>query len=202
MEDNIKCVYEVENDHFDIISDYLNNLSEKELSELSVLNNYLIYFNDEYFTNTNEYFITFNKLPFLFDKNIIPKFQNCVDFLNSKFKIKRMWAMVYPPKTYINFHKDYGQKRHIISFNENELFFNYESISLFVNDKMDFYTENLKIFFNEPQKFNELFLNDDVNNKIINLEKNKIYTFGDTVHSFFNASTDKHRFNIVFEVLD
>lgn len=202
MNNSINCVYEIKNDYFNIVSNYFDSMTTDELSQIHKTNNYLIYKNKNYWTNNKESVVPLNKLPFLFNNKIVGDFENCVQFLKSEFEIGRMWTMSYIPKSYLTFHRDYGLKRHVISFNHNELFFNYESSSPNSEFRINFYTENIKELINEPEKFNDLFLNDDKNNKIIVLEKNKIYCFGNCVHSFFNASTDKHRFNIVFEVID
>ncbi len=202
MDNNIKSVYEIKNDYFNKVSDYLESLSDEHLSQLKVINNYLIYINKDYFNNKEKFVEKIEKIPFLFNNKIVNDYKNCVEFLKNTFNIGRMWAMNYPPKLYLKFHKDHGLKRHVISFNENEMFFNYECYNMITDEKMSEYDQNLKNMKNDPLKYNEYFLNDNPKNRIINLEKNKIYSFGNCGHSFFNGATNKNRFNIVFEIID
>ena len=49
--------------------------------------------------------------------------------------------------------------------------------------------------------FNQYYLNLDSSCKIESLDKNTVYTFGDSVHNFVNDS-NKLRVNFVFELMD
>jgi hypothetical protein len=57
---------------------------------------------------------------------------------------------------------------------------------------------NNKLDVDDLDNFNEYFLSLG-NSKIINLEKNSVYTFGNTIHTFVNGS-DKLRCAFVFEI--
>jgi hypothetical protein len=203
MNNIIKCEYEIKNDYFNNVSDYFETLNDKQRTELHKVLNYLIYSNDNHYKNSKNSLEKIEKLPFLFNnKTVIDDYKTCVEFLKTTFNIGRMWAMSYPPKSCLDFHIDLGLKRHVITFNENEMFFNYECHRTVSHEKILSYTKNLKNMINDPLKFNEYFLNDNPTNKIVNLEKNKIYGFGNCSHSFFNGTTNKNRFNIVFEIID
>ena len=61
------------------------------------------------------------------------------------------------------------------------------------------YTEKMKENINNIDVFNEFFLNfSPEHNKIRILKTNEVYTFGKSMHNFFNDS-DKLRVNFVFE---
>jgi len=150
--------------------------------------------------NNEEYVEKIEKL-YIFKNNEIRNILNLsLEYLRSLFSIRRIWLMSYSPKSNISFHVDSELKRHLICFNEDDMFFNYECNGGDLHKRNLSYTENLEKMINDPLKFNDFFLKDDPNNKIINSKKNKIYSFGDCGHSFFNGSDTKYRFNLVFEI--
>lgn len=111
--------------------------------------------------------------------------------------------MIYPPKKFLNFHKDYGLNRHVISFTQNDRFFNYEvdddllmshNFEIKLNEKFQFHIDTI-------DDFNDYFVNIDKSCKINVLNSNSVYTFGNTLHTFYNGS-DKIRVNFVFEIVE
>jgi hypothetical protein len=203
MSTTIKCEYEIKNDYFNNVSEYFESLNDNQTSQLHMILNEPIYTNSNYYKSSKNSPVEIEKLTFLFNnKKVIDHYKTCVEFLKTTFNIGRMWAMNYPPKSFLDFHIDHGLKRHVLTFNENEMFFNYECHESTDYEVALSYTKNLKNMINDPLKFNEYFLNNNPTNKIINLEKNKIYGFGNCFHSFFNATSNKNRFNIVFEIID
>lgn len=134
-----------------------------------------------------------------------------VDLIKNEFNPSIIWLMTYPPNTRLNFHVDDSQNRHIVTFNENNRFFNYEYIrkqirlSHFVyenesyNDMENKFNDRLKNENFNLDTFNKDFL-EIGNTQIISLEKNSVYSFGNSLHNFINGS-DKLRMILVFENL-
>ena len=111
--------------------------------------------------------------------------------------------MVYSPTSFLNFHWDHGKNRHIISLNCNERFFNYENnnkIRHGAQEKCDFYNKKLLEQKDNIDSFNEFFINDSELSSIHVLETKSVYVFGDSLHTFVNAS-DKLRSALVFEII-
>jgi hypothetical protein len=124
-----------------------------------------------------------------------------IEHLKSIYNIKMMWLMSYPPKTFLNFHRDHGKNRHLVSFNHNERFFSYEGYSDFMmnEDTEMIINEKLKSFKDNIDQFNDYFLNYDESCRISNLDSNCVYVFGNTIHNFINDS-NQLRVNLVFEI--
>ena len=136
------------------------------------------------------------------DVELINKVQECVDHTLTLFDVKIMWLMIYPPKSYLSFHNDHGKMRHAISFYKNEQFFNYAipHVSAKVNT-IDVLNKKFFDSLNDINHFNEFFLNYDETCEIVSLDTNMVYCFGDTIHTFYNAS-DKLRINLIFEIYE
>ena len=132
---------------------------------------------------------------------IIDNIVECVNHIKSIYNIKMMWLMTYPPKTHLNFHRDHGKNRHVISFNENNRFFSYEGYSdyMMYGDTEMKINEKLKSLKDNIDEFNNYFLNYDESCQISNLDSNCVYVFGNTIHNFINDS-NQMRVNLVFEV--
>ena len=131
---------------------------------------------------------------------ILTKF---VDYLKTIYNIKYLWLMIYSPTSFLNFHWDNNKNRHIISLNYNERFFNYENNNI-VGDgqsKCNLYNEKLLEQKDNIDSFNEFFTNDSELSNIHVLDTKSVYVFGDSLHTFVNAS-DKLRSALVFEVMD
>lgn len=200
MSDHITIIADIENENFNILNEYFDSLNNSNYVDKGI-RNFLIYADENYLMNNKEYVENIEKLYILKNNNNIRNtFNTSLEYLKSIFSIRRIWLMSYSPKSNISFHTDSGLKRHVISFNEDEMFFNYECSGGDLHNRNLSYTENLEKMIDDPLRFNEFFLKHDPNNKIINLKKNKIYSFGDCGHSFFNASNTKYRFNLVFEI--
>jgi hypothetical protein len=134
-----------------------------------------------------------------------------IEIIKNNFNPSIIWLMTYPPHTRLNFHVDDSKERHILTFNENNRFFNYEYVRkiikinslIYVNesyhDKEQEFNDLLKTENLNLDSFNDYFSKLD-NTQIINLEKNSVYSFGDSLHNFINGS-NKLRMILVFENL-
>lgn len=132
-----------------------------------------------------------------------------IELIKSNFNPSIIWLMTYPPNTRLDFHVDDSQNRFIVTFNQNDRFFNYEyvrkqiKLSHFVyenesyNEKQIQLNDLLKVDDFNLHEFNQKFKELD-NTQIINLEKNSVYSFGNSLHNFINGS-DKLRMILVFE---
>ena len=133
------------------------------------------------------------------NENIIDEIYNVRDYLVSKYDINIIWFMTYMPKAHLEFHIDNHSNRHIINIYDNDRFFNYESTNhnfYYAN----LYTEKMKENINNIDSFNEFFINHKPQyNSVKIIKSNGIYTFGHSIHNFFNDS-DKLRVNFVFEL--
>lgn len=142
---------------------------------------------------------------------LLDNLNDVVNLIKNEFNPSIIWLMTYPPNTRLNFHVDDSQNRHIVTFNENNRFFNYEYIrkqirlSHFVyenesyNDMENKFNDRLKNENFNLDTFNKDFL-EIGNTQIISLEKNSVYSFGNSLHNFINGS-DKLRMILVFENL-
>lgn len=196
MNNYIEKISEIKNEDFDFISEYFTN---KNFIEFPTVDNILIYKNESYILKKPEYKKEIKDLQILKkDINLIEKFENCINYLKTLYNIKVIWFMTYPPKGYLGFHVDINSNRHIIPLNENEKFFSYQTKQ--DHDKFTIYSKKLKDSLDSPEIFNDYFLNEDKENKILILNKNSVYTFGSCAHSILNAS-NVHRFNFVFELI-
>lgn len=124
---------------------------------------------------------------------------NCIiEFLKIKYNARIIWLNTFYPNSILPFHIDHSKNRHILSLNDNERFFNYEYFRTASKTNNEVISElNEKLNVNDLDNFNEYFLNYGYS-KIINLDKNSIYSFGDTIHTFVNGS-NKLRAAFVFE---
>jgi len=142
---------------------------------------------------------------------LLNNLNDVINLIKNEFNPSIIWLMTYPPNTRLNFHVDDSQNRHIVTFNENNRFFNYEYIrkqirlSHFVyenesyNDMENKFNDRLKNENFNLDTFNKDFL-EIGNTQIISLEKNSVYSFGNSLHNFINGS-DKLRMILVFENL-
>lgn len=200
-QDKIEKILEINHPSFEWVKNYFNttNLNNR----FSVSTNEFIFHNNDYPKDLNKLIeIKDSVLNMFNDDELIEKLNECVEFLKTQFDIKFMWLMVYQPKGKLNFHRDHGKNRHVLSFIKNDRFFNYE-VKPFIAGELGL--EN--IFNNEIKKttnideFNNFFLNTHSDCKITSLEPNCVYTFGNTLHTFYNGS-DTIRVNLVFEIVD
>jgi hypothetical protein len=134
-----------------------------------------------------------------------------IEVIKRDFNPSIIWLMTYPPNTRLNFHVDDSQDRHLVTFNQNDRFFNYEYIRKQIR-LIHFVYENESYSDKEQElnnvlkdnNFNVDMFNQDFikigNTQIINLDKNSIYSFGNSLHNFINGS-NKLRMVLVFENL-
>lgn len=151
---------------------------------------------------------------FTTDDEIINNVNEIVNYLKENYDVKAIWFTLFPPNTHIQFHFDASvflkkedgtlftdKNRNVLTFNENERFFTYENTNL----ENKFYmskTLNDKLSeFATIDEFNEYFINQP-DNELINLDGGSIYSFGETIHSFYNGSSDKVRAAIVFDIFE
>ena len=131
---------------------------------------------------------------------VIDNVVESVNYIKSIYNVKMMWLMTYPPKTWLNFHRDHGKNRHVVSFNHNDRFFSYEGYSnnMMIGDTEMIINEKLKSLKENINEFNDYFLQYDESCRISNLDSNCVYIFGNTIHNFINDS-NQLRVNLVFE---
>jgi len=199
MEKEIKKVADIKHPALDILKEYFENLNHDFSSTaLPAVSNFALYKNENSVNHKNEYTMDLNRTIYshIIPKNIIGAIYEFTEYLKSIYNIEIIWFMLYIPKTHLAFHIDDYSDRHLINVFENDRFFSYESSNP-VNFQM--YTEKMKENINNIDVFNEFFLNfSPEHNKIRTLKTNEVYTFGKSMHNFFNDS-DKLRVNFVFE---
>lgn len=198
--EKIEKILEINHPSFEWVS----NFFKSNPTNINIQSNDFIYHNKNFPSGINVLIdISESRINLLNNDILIDKLKECVDFISTQYELKYMWLMIYPPKTFLNFHKDHGKNRHVISFIENERFFNYEAYDLeFFNHERELELNKiLKENIDNIDTFNEYFKNLHENCKITTLESNSVYTFGNTLHTFFNGS-DKMRVNLVFEIVE
>lgn len=167
-----------------------------------IINNEVIFY-DGVSPKQNEVVVDIKKtiIGSLNNQFVIDNLIESVNYIKSIYNVKMMWLMTYPPKTWLNFHRDHGKNRHVVSFNHNDRFFSYEGYSdnmmignceMIINEKLKSLKENIN-------EFNDYFLQYDESCRISNLDSNCVYIFGNTIHNFINDS-NQLRVNLVFEV--
>ena len=207
----VKKVKSLDNQCVSYITNFLDSY-EWDSNIFTVANNEAIYINENRKPDIN----TLRNL----EETEIYKFGNSellnnltesIEVIKGDFNPSIIWLMTYPPHTRLNFHVDDSKERHILTFNENNRFFNYEYVRkiikinslIYVNesyhDKEREFNDLLKTENFNLDSFNDYFSKLD-NTQIINLEKNSVYSFGDSLHNFINGS-NKLRMILVFENL-
>jgi hypothetical protein len=198
--EKIKKILEIKDENFFKITEFIDSFVFDE-TNFSVTTNDTIFCDESYPINKNHLVPIEKSTIFNFHSEELNQyFINAVNYLKSNFKLKVLWLMIYPPKTKIHFHIDRGDKRHVITFNENPRFFSYECDEKH-GGKIDTLNNKLTELLTNIDEFNNFFVNFSEDCKISTLEKNCVYTFGDTVHNFINDS-DKLRVNFVFELMN
>ena len=125
---------------------------------------------------------------------------NFIDNLKNLFNINILFYLEYAQKGEINFHIDRGLNRYILPLNDDIKFYNYECLlEQKLHEKGEIYNKMRKDFPENFDEFNEFFLNDSELNSIHNLKSGSVYSIGNSLHTFINAS-NKVRVNLVFEV--
>lgn len=134
-----------------------------------------------------------------------------IEVIKRDFNPSIIWLMTYPPNTRLNFHIDDSQDRHLVTFNQNDRFFNYEYIRKQI--RLSHFVYENESYSDKEQELNNVLKNNNFNvdmfnqdfikignTQIINLDKNSIYSFGNSLHNFINGS-NKLRMVLVFENL-
>ena len=200
MEKEIKKVADITHPSLDILKEYFQNLNHDFSSTaLPEVSNFALYKNENSVNHKNELTTDLYKTIYahIIPKNIIDTIYDFTEYLKSIYNIDVIWFMLYTPKTHLSFHIDTYSNRHLISVFENDRFFSYESSN---SVHFDTYTEKMKENVNNIDVFNDFFLNySPEHNKIRTLKTNEVYTFGYSMHNFFNDS-DKLRVCFVFEI--
>jgi hypothetical protein len=194
--EKIQKILEINHPSFDYVKNFFESLNFDDISFPKNIGNDFIYY-DNVSPKSIEILVGVEStsLRYLQNDILIEKIKESVEYIKENFNVKLMWLMVYPPKTYIDFHVDNKKNRHLISFNKHERFFSYESNC----DKEFIYNQKYKENINNIDEFNSFFIKDDLSNEITNLESNSVYIFNNTLHCFYNDS-NKLRVNLVFEV--
>jgi hypothetical protein len=200
--EKIKKILEINHLSFNILKDFFESFDYSSVDLPNTINNDFVYY-DGVSPKDKEVVIDIERTPIgsLNNKIINDSLNKSIEHLKSIYNIKMMWLMTYPPKTYVHFHRDHGKNRHLVSFNNHNRFFSYESYSDFImsSETENIFNKKYQELKNNVDEFNEYFLQYDESCRICNLNSNSVYTFGNTVHSFINDS-DKLRVNLVFEV--
>ncbi len=201
--DKIKKELEITHPSFEYIREHFKK-NKPNLDYFNVTSNEFIYHNFDYPRGQN-YLIKIDdsKIKYFGDKLLVQKLKECIEHLNTIFQLKFVWLMVYPPKSFLNFHRDYGKNRHVVSFCENDRFFNYETSDnkFLENNREKELNDKFRESIDNIDDFNEYYKNLHESCFITTLESNCIYTFGNTLHTFFNGS-DTVRVNLVFEIVE
>jgi hypothetical protein len=206
--EEIRKIMDIEHESLDYISNFFDNFdyhnSNLHICKIGEIRNDLIYYNENVSLRTYYHYpIDKSIIVYFKDKKLTEELMKFVDYLKTIYNIKYLWIMVYSPQSNLSFHWDHGKNRHIISLNYNERFFNYENnnaIRGVGSLKCDLYNKKLLEQKDNIDSFNEFFINDSKLSSIHVLETKSVYVFGDSLHTFVNAS-DKLRSALVFEII-
>ena len=200
MEKEIKKVADIAHPSLDILKEYFENLNyDWTTTAIQPVSNFPLYKKENTENHQKEAIINLNRTLFshIFPQKIVDNINNFVDYLKSIYNIDIIWFMLYQPKTHLSFHIDNYSNRHLISVFDNERFFSYESTGWV---DFDLYTNKMKENINTIDEFNQFYLErSPEHNRIRTLNANEVYTFGHSMHNFFNDS-DKLRVCFVFEI--
>lgn len=200
--EKIKKILEINHPSFNVLKDFFESFDFYSHELPKEITNDFVYY-DGVSPKDKEIVIDIDRtiIGYLNNQFVIDNVVESINYIKSIYNVKMMWLMAYPPKTRLNFHRDYGKNRQVISFNNNERFFSYEAYSEYVmlRDNELIINEKIKELEDDIDSFNQYFLQYDESCQISNLESNCVYVFGNTLHSFINDS-DKLRVNLVFEI--
>jgi hypothetical protein len=200
--EKIEKILEIDHPSFHKLKDFFESFNFYNTNLPNLINNDFIYY-DGVSPKGSEVVVDIKKtvIGSLNNKLLIENISECVDHIKSIYNVKMIWLMTYPPKTWLNFHRDHGKNRHVVSFNHNDRFFSYEGYSdnMMIGDTEMIINEKLKSLKDNIDEFNDYFLNYDSSCRISNLDPNCVYIFGNTIHNFINDS-NQMRVNLVFEV--
>jgi len=169
------------------------------------------YFKSKHFLNHNTNYIIYSKDPNFkkthsldsirqISHQVRDDLNNFIDNLKKLLDINIIFYLEYTPKGEVSFHIDRGLNRCILPLNDDNKFYNYECLlEQKLHEKGEIYNKMRKDFPEKIDEFNEFFLNDSELNSIHNLKSGSVYSIGNSLHTFINAS-NKVRVNLVFEV--
>jgi len=200
--EKIEKILEITHPSFNILKDFFESFDYGSVDLPKTISNDFVYY-DGISPKQSEVVVNIEKtvIGSLNNKLLIENITKSVNHIKDIYNVKMMWLMTYPPKTWLNFHRDYGKNRHVVSFNNNKRFFSYEGYSDYMmnEDTETIINEKLKSLKDNIDQFNDYFLNYDESCRISNLDPNCVYVFGNTIHNFINDS-NQLRVNLVFEV--
>lgn len=205
----IKKIMEIEHESLDYISNFFDDFDfhnfNKNVCEIGKTRNDLIYYNPLVSIRTYYYQpINTSIITQFGDEKLVIELETFVNHLKTIYNLKYLWLMVYPIKSKLNFHWDYGKNRHVISLNRNDRFFNYENNMKNRNGAQnlcELYNKKLEEQKDDIDSFNEFFLNESEFSTIHILDTKSVYVFGNSLHTFVNGS-NKIRLALVFEIMD
>lgn len=205
----IKKIMEIEHESLDYISNFFDDFDfhnfNKNVCEIGKTRNDLIYYNPLVSIRTYYYQpINTSIITQFGDEKLVIELETFVNHLKTIYNLKYLWLMVYPIKSKLNFHWDYGKNRHVISLNRNDRFFNYENNMKIRNGAQnlcELYNKKLEEQKDDIDSFNEFFLNESEFSTIHILDTKSVYVFGNSLHTFVNGS-NKIRLALVFEIMD
>lgn len=200
---------EIEHESLDYISNFFDDFDfhnfNKNVCEIGKTRNDLIYYNPLVSIRTYYYQpINTSIITQFGDEKLVIELETFVNHLKTIYNLKYLWLMVYPIKSKLNFHWDYGKNRHVISLNRNDRFFNYENNMKIRNGAQnlcELYNKKLEEQKDDIDSFNEFFLNESEFSTIHILDTKSVYVFGNSLHTFVNGS-NKIRLALVFEIMD
>jgi hypothetical protein len=200
--EKIEKIFEINHPSFNILKEYFESFDFNSHILPNTINNDFIYY-DGITPKESEVVVDIKNtvIGSLNNELLIENITQSVNHIKEIYNVKMMWLMTYPPKTWLNFHRDHGKNRHVVSFNNNKRFFSYEGYSDYImsEDTETIVNEKLKSLKDNIDQFNDYFLNYDESCRISNLDPNCVYVFGNTIHNFINDS-NQMRVNLVFEV--
>ena len=133
-----------------------------------------------------------NQFPYI--KNVL---NAEIEGIKEKHDVKELWLQIYGPYTGINtFHKDNDIDRNVLILYTNPRSFNYEIITSKENEVRDYWIDKWNNKIN-VDKFNNEFIN--AGNKIHIGNVGSVYSFGSTIHFFWNDS-NSYRVSILFDI--
>jgi len=177
------------------VTDYYNSEDFQSKSFLNHSVNYTIYNRDPNFKKVYS-LDSIHEISYRVKDDLT----NFIDSLKKLFNINILFYLEYAQKGEINFHIDRGLNRYILPLNDDVKFYNYECLlEQKLHEKGEIYNKMRKDFPENFDEFNEFFLNDSELNSIHNLKSGSVYSIGNSLHTFINAS-NKVRVNLVFEV--
>ena len=148
----VKKVKSLDNQCVSYITNFLDSY-EWDSNIFPVANNEAIYINENRKPDNN----TLRNL----EETEIYKFGNSkllnnltesIEVIKRDFNPSIIWLMTYPPNTRLNFHVDDSQDRHIVTFNEDKRFFNYEYIRKQI--KLSHFVYENESYLDKEKEFN------------------------------------------------